>query len=94
MPFISDMLTGKIRDEIKKRVDEILTAGREWRETAVKLTEALNRLADVIEKNEVYTSNIKQVSKTARMLAKNTKALTEAFEKMNEMINKNLGDKL
>jgi len=86
MSIIGDFLTGKLRDEMRQRVDEVLRAGSEWSKTARDLIEALNRLTEAIEKGNTKPS--KTISRVARQLARQTKRLTKAFENHNKTLEK------
>jgi chromosome segregation ATPase len=67
-----------IRDEMKRRVEEILRAGNEWRATAEKLAQAIQELTEAIEKGE--KSSVPQVKDELKKLSSQTARLARAFE--------------
>lgn len=88
MSFLSDVLTGKLRAEMKERVDQILSCGREWCQAAQKLTEALNNLTEELRKGGVDPSTAKAVRRSASQLAKETRKLTRSIEAHTETLQK------
>jgi uncharacterized coiled-coil DUF342 family protein len=84
--MIGDILTGRLRTEMRQRVDEILKRGNEWNQTAGKLTEALNRLTDTIKESKFDPSNLKPMNKDLRKLSKTTIQLKMAFESYNKFL--------
>jgi len=80
MSVLGDLLSGRLRQEMRQRVDEVLRCGNEWNQTAQKLIEALNRLSDSIQKGNTDPRDVKMVATGARKLAKETQRLTRAFE--------------
>jgi chromosome segregation ATPase len=79
MAGILGRLTGldAIRDEMKQRVDEVLKAGAEWKETAEKLTKTIQELTETIR--EGRNVNLKPVKADLRKLSKETEKLAQAF---------------
>lgn len=61
-----------IREDMKKRVDEILKAGNEWNKTAERLTQALEKLSE--------TKEMDPIKGDLKRLAKQTGKLARAFE--------------
>ena len=90
MSIISDILTGKIRQEMRERVNEILAYGREWVQTAQKLTEALNNLTEEIRKGNVDPKSLKAVGRATSRLAKETSRLAKAVENHSSTLQKAL----
>lgn len=88
MSFLSDVLTGKLRAEMRERVDQILSCGREWCQTAQKLTEALNALTDELKKGNVNPDTAKNVRRAASQLAKETGKLVRSIEAHTETLKK------
>lgn len=86
MSVLGDLLSGRLRQEMRQRVDEVLRCGNEWNQTAQKLIEALNKLTDSIQKGNTIPANAKQVATGARKLAKETQRLTRAFEAHNKTL--------
>jgi len=80
MGVIGDFLTGRLREEMKSRVDQILNCGNEWNKTARELTQALNKLADVVQQGSSDAAVSKSVARSTRRLAGETAKLTKAFE--------------
>jgi len=83
-----DLLSGKIRAEMKQRVDEVLKAGEEWNKTAKELTEALNRLTNAVLTGSPDPADAKLVARAARKLGKETARLTRAFEAHGQTLEK------
>lgn len=75
--FLKDIALGAVREEMKKRVDEVINAGNEWNKTANELIGALDRLTEAIQKG--YSVDLKPINKELRKLAKQTKSLSRAF---------------
>jgi len=86
MSVIGDILSGRLRAEMKSRVDEVLKAGNVWNQTAQELIGAINKLVDAIQKGDFNPSNPKSVAQAAKKLAKETKRLTKAFEDHNKTL--------
>ena len=88
--IIGDLLTNRIRSELRNRVEQILKAGEEWSKAARELTEALDRLTEAIKNGGVDKSAVRSVvSKTSR-LSRETKKLTRAFEMQTKTLEKAL----
>jgi len=77
--IIGDLVSGKLRAEMKQRVDEILKCGEKWDETARELVKALDRLTDAIQKGNVDTSGVRSVARSSKKLSKETRNLAQAF---------------
>lgn len=77
------MFEGIIRREMKRRVDEVLNAGKEWNRTADKLADAINR---AVEKGDAKT--VKELSSTGKKLQKPTIRLAKAFENYTKTLGK------
>jgi uncharacterized protein YukE len=88
MSMIGDILSGRLRQELRTRVDEVLKAGNEWNQTAHELTQALNNLTDAIKSGNPEKAHSKVVAQTARKLARETTRLTKAFEDHNQTLEK------
>jgi len=88
MSILGDLLTGKLRQEMRERVDEIITYGKEWIQTAQKLTEAINNLTEEIRKGNVNPKSLKSLNRTASKLAQQTANLTKALISHNETLQK------
>lgn len=84
--ILEKLAAGTIREEMKRRVDEIIRAGAEWSKAAKELEATLNRLIEAIEKNEQF--NLKPVNAGLSNLAKKTHQLTKALESHKEVLNK------
>jgi len=84
--MLGDLLTGKLRAEMRQRVDEILKRGNEWNQAAQELTAALDRLTDAIQKGNFDPSNLKPMTKGLRKLGKTTNQLRMAFELYNKFL--------
>jgi len=88
MSIIGDVLSGRLRQEMRQRVDEVLKCGNEWSQTAKELIEALNKLSGTVQKGNPDPSVFKSVSRAGRKLAKETARLTRAFEAHNNTLEK------
>jgi len=86
MSVLGDLLSGRLRAEMRQRVDEVLKCGNEWSQTARELIEALNRLTDSIKKGNPNPLDAKLVAQGTRKLAKETRRLTKAFEAHNKTL--------
>jgi len=86
MSILGDVLSGRLRQEMRQRVDEVLKCGNEWSQAARDLIEALNRLTDSIKKGNPDPSIPKSVVRASRKLAKETARLTRAFEAHNKTL--------
>lgn len=75
---VRDFLEGAIRREMKKRIDQILEAGKDWSTTAKELTDALVKLAEAIEKSE-EKPDIPNIKKSVVSLSRKTSKLTKTF---------------
>jgi len=80
MSILGDVLSGRLRQEMRQRVDEVLKSGNDWNQAARELTEALNKLTEAVQKGNFNPSFPKSVAQSARKLAKETTKLTRAFE--------------
>jgi len=80
MAGILGKLTGldSLRDEMKKRVDEVLKAGAEWKEAAEKLTKTIQDLTEAIKEGQ--NVNLKPVKADLKRLTKETAKLARAFD--------------
>jgi len=85
MSIIGDVLSGRLRQEMRQRVDEVLKCGNEWSQMAQKLVEALDRLTDSIQKGNP-NPDMKTVARGAKQLAKETRRLTNAFQAHNKTL--------
>jgi len=83
---IGDFLSGRLRQEMRQRVDEVLKAGNEWNQTARELIEAVNRLTDSIKAGNPKPLDSKLIARGTRKLAKETVRLTRAFEAHNKTL--------
>ena len=90
MSVLGDLLSGRLRTEMRQRVDEILKCGNQWDQTAGGLIEALNRLTDAIQKGNLDLSGVKPVAQGTRKLAKETRNLTQAFKSYKTTLEKML----
>jgi len=88
MAILGDILSGKLRAEMKQRVEEVLKAGEEWNKTAKELTEALNRLTNAVQTGVPDPADAKLVARCSRKLAKETGRLRRAFEAHGEILKK------
>jgi len=86
MAILGDLLSGRLRQEMRQRVDEIMKCGNEWNKTATELTEALNKLTEAVQKGNIDPAIPKSVAQGARKLAKQTGKLTSAFEAHNKTL--------
>jgi len=86
MSIVGDLFSGRLRQEMRQRVDEVLKCGKEWSQTARELSEALNRLTDSIQKGKPDPSDVKGVVSSTKKLAKETRRLTRAFEAHSETL--------
>lgn len=75
-----------LQEDMRKRVDEVLSAGKEWQATAEKLVEALNRLTEAVEKGEADPQSVKAVGTGLRRLCKETHGLARAFQMHREVL--------
>ena len=90
MSVLGDLLSGRLRTEMRQRVDEILKCGNQWDQTARGLIEALNRLTDSIQKGNLDPSGVKPIAQGTRKLAKETRSLTQAFKSYQTILEKML----
>jgi len=79
MAIFGDLLSGKLRAEMKQRVDEILKCGEQWDKTARELVEALNKLTDAVQTGNVDLSSVRPVARGSKKLSKETRNLAQAF---------------
>jgi len=79
MAIFGDILSGKLRAEMKQRVDQILNCGEQWDKTARELIEALNRLTDAIQKGNVDPASVRLVARGTKKLSTETTRLAQAF---------------
>jgi len=86
MSVLGDIFSGRLRQEMRQRVDAVLRAGNEWCSTARDLVEALNKLTNSIQQGNVNPVDVKIMAKSARTVAKKTEALTKAFLAHNKML--------
>jgi len=86
--MVMDFLSGKLRAEMKQRVEEVLAAGKEWSATAKELTEALNRLTNAVQTGVPDPADAKLVARASRKLGKETRRLTKAFESHGKILDK------
>jgi len=88
MTVLGDIFSGRLRAEMKSRVDEVLKAGNAWNQTAQELIATIDKLVDAIQKGDLDPSTPKSVSQAAKKLAKETRRLTRAFEAHNDTLKK------
>lgn len=86
MSILGNLLSGKIRSEMRKRVDEIINAGDKWQKTAEDLIKALNQLTEAIEKGN--PTNLKPAIRETKKLVRQTKRLSRAFESHRKTLTK------
>jgi len=86
--MVMELLSGKIRAEMKQRVEEVLKAGETWSMTAKELTEALNRLTNAVLTGNPDPADAKLVARCSRKLAKETGRLRRAFDAHGEILEK------
>jgi len=86
MAIVGDLLSGRLRQEMRQRVDEVLKCGNEWSQTARGLVEAINKLTDSIKRGNPDPTDAKLVAQGAKKLAKETGRLTRAFEAHNKTL--------
>lgn len=86
-----DLFTGKLRNEMKERVDTILKAEEEWSRTAKDLIVALDKLTKAVENGNVDASTIKPVTKGVTGLTRSTKLLSKGFSSHANTLSKILG---
>jgi hypothetical protein len=93
MASILGKITGldTIREEMKQRVNEILKCGNEWKLTAEKLNETLQKLIETIEKGSSVDLN--PVKSDLKKLSVQTGKLAKAFEAHRKTLS-NLTEKL
>jgi len=90
MSILGDILAGKIRQEMKSRVDQVLKAGDDWSRTAKELITALDRLTEAIKSGNPDSSSLEAVARGTKRLAFDTQKLTRAFEAHNKTLEKAL----
>jgi len=83
---VLDIFSGRLRTEMRQRVDEVLKCGTAWNKTAGELIEAINRLTDSIQKGNTTPADSKAVARAGRKLAKETGRLTRAFAAHNQTL--------
>jgi len=66
-----------LKEDMKKRVDEVLKAGSEWKATAEKLTKALEELTETIQKGN--PGDLKPLRTEVKKLSRETRKLAAAF---------------
>lgn len=86
-----DMFTGRLRNEMKERVDTILKAEEEWSRTAKELIVALDKLTKAVENGNVDASTIKPVTKGVTGLTRSTKRLSQSSSSLTSTLTKILG---
>jgi len=80
-----------VRDEMRNRVNEILKCGNEWKITAEKLNQTLEKLIEAIEKGN--PTDLGPVKSDLKKLATQTRKLALAFEAHKKMLS-SLSEKL
>lgn len=90
MAGIIGKLTGldTIREDMKKRVDEIIKVGESWNKTANQLIKSLNELKETIQESH---TDLRPINKNLSKLATQTKRLSKAFEAHRRTLNRILG---
>jgi chromosome segregation ATPase len=66
-----------IREDMKKRVDEVLKAGSDWKITAEKLTKTLEELTETIQRGN--PGDLKPIKTELKKLSRETRKLAAAF---------------
>jgi chromosome segregation ATPase len=66
-----------MREDMKKRVDEVLKAGMEWKATAERLTKALEELTETIQKGS--PGDLKPIKTDLKKLSRETRKLAATF---------------
>jgi len=74
-----------IREDMKKRVDEILKAGNEWQRTAEKLTKTIQTLIETIEKGN--PKDLQPIKGELKKLTTQTRRLAKAFQQHRKTLN-------
>ncbi len=87
---------GSMREDMKKRVDEVLKAGAEWQATAEKLTKALEELTETIQKGNpaVWSvfgdlnkaGDLKPIKIELKKLSRETRRLATAFNNQRQTL--------
>ena len=90
MSLIGEILGGKIRQEMKTRVDQVLKAGDEWSKTAKELIMALDKLTDAIKAGNIDPSSMEPVVKGVKHLSSDTRQLEKSFNYFNKTLEKTL----
>jgi len=90
MAILSDILTGRIRQEMKSRVEQVLKAGDDWSRTAKELIVAMDRLTEAIKSGSVDPKSLEGMVKGTKHLAANTEKLTKAFTNFNGTLERTL----
>jgi len=88
MALLGNLLAGKIRSEMKERVEQILKAGNEWNQTANKLIESLNSLTAAIQQGKVDPISLNSVVAVGKSLSKNTARLAKSFQAYDRTLNR------
>jgi hypothetical protein len=73
-----------IREDMRKRVDEILRAGNDWKTTAEKLTGSLQVLIEAIQKGN--PQDLQPIKSDLKSLSTQTRRLARAFEAHRETL--------
>jgi chromosome segregation ATPase len=66
-----------VREDMKKRVDEVLKAGSDWKATAEKLTKALEELTETIQRGN--PGELNPIRTDLKKLSRETRKLAAAF---------------
>lgn len=77
--MLKSLIGGAIREEMKRRVDEVLKAGSDWNSTATALNESLKQLVATINQGKVEPATLKSLGAPLRALGKKTDRLAKAF---------------
>ena len=88
MGIVGDLLSGKLRKEMKERVDQVLKASEEWSRTAKELIDAMNRLSEAIRSGGIDNYDFSGVEKGLRSLARSTTSLRRSLDKHSRTLSK------
>lgn len=82
---LGHLLGENLRKEMREKVDQIMTCGENWNETAKRLCEDLEKLTAAIEASE-KPQNLSYIKKSTTKLAGESRALSAAFIDFNKCI--------
>lgn len=76
---IGNVLKSAVREEMRRRVDQVLKAGEDWNGEARQLTAALNNLIKLVEQGKMNPKDLEPVKKNMKQLSRRTGTMATAL---------------